>query len=73
MVVKERRGACSSRASALEAWLIVEAQGVGQRRWTAFGRDQKRLMVQGEAVAGPTRVESHFRNTFLEKFGVLVN
>lgn len=57
------RGACSG-ASALEAWLIVEAQEVGQRRWTAFSRCQKRLMAQGEAAAGPTKVESHFRNIF---------
>lgn len=47
-----------------EAWLIVEAQRVGQRKWTAFNRYQKRLRVQGEAVAGPTRVDSHFRNIF---------
>lgn len=42
--------------------------GLGQRRWTAFGRCQKRLMVQDEAAAGPTTAESHFRNVF-EKLG----
>lgn len=62
------RGACD-REKALEHGMSWRFQGGEQRRWPAFSRFQKRLTVQGETVAGPTRVESHFRNAF-EKFGV---
>lgn len=73
MVVKGRKEPGAGRASTLEAWLIVEAQGEGQRRWTALSRCQKRLMAQGEAAAGPTKVDSDFRNIFLRSLGFLVN